>query len=114
MSLFASLFLARRARFALGGLFTSQGLRHQVIGEHQLCVAHLFDRKQYIRFLAVRHVVAMDARGVTFSSRQLAAKTLAAIDRNFHLDLDQMARIAFEIRFSHQWPVNAWREISSR
>ena len=42
-------------------------------------------------------VVLANARGLAFGADQQAAKTLAPIDRNFGLDLDQMAGIVIEI-----------------
>ena len=48
-------------------------------------------------------------RGLALGAGEHAAKALAAVDRDFHLDLDQMAGIAVEIGFAHQRPVDAGR-----
>ena len=62
--------------------------------------------------LACFRVVACrlaNARGLALGADQQAAETLAPVDRDLHLDLDQMAGVAVEIGFAHQRPVDAGR-----
>ena len=104
-----SFFSFGRFRFALAGLLAPQSLRHQFVGEHELGFAHLVYRQQNLRLAACFRIVAAHARGLALGAEQHAAEALAAVDRNFHFDLRQIAGVAVEIGLAHQRPVDAGR-----
>src|SRR4249920_582457 len=101
MSLFASYFFPCLARFTFRGFFAPQSFGHQIVGEHELGLAHVLDREQDLGFFAFGSVIAPDPYSFALGPDQRAAETLAAQDRHSGSDLCEMARIALEIRFAH-------------
>src|SRR6476620_615771 len=109
MSLFASYFFPCLARFTLRRFFAPQGFGHQVVGEHELGLAHVLDREQDLGYFAFGRVIAPDPYSFAFGSDQHATETLAALDRHSGFELYEMPRIALEIRFAHQRSVDTGR-----
>ena len=94
---------------ALGLLAAAERLRDQRVGQHELGLGHVLDRQHHVGGLARRRVVALDAREMAFGAEQLSAEPLAAFDRHRHLDLHEIAGVAFEIGLPHQRAVDAGR-----
>ena len=104
-----SFFSFRRARFALGGLLAPQSLvtSSSVSTSLASLISSIGSRT------SASSPAAASSRRMRAASpsvpASMAAKTLAAVDRDLHLDLDQMAGVAVEIGFAHQRPVDAGR-----
>ena len=98
-----------RVALLFGLLAAPERFGDQRVGQHELGLRHLLDRQHDVGGLARGDVVAADARDVAFGAEQLAAETLAALDRDRHLDLHEIVGVALEVRLAHQRTVDAGR-----
>ena len=97
------------AQGAFGLLAAAHRFGDQRVGQNQPRFGDLLDRQEDIGCFAALDVVAPQVRTIAIDTDQDAAKALAAIVRNGHLDLDLVAGVAFEVGAAHQRPVDPRR-----
>ena len=94
---------------ALGQLAAPHRFGDQLIGQNQPRVGDVFHHQRDVGFFAGAAVIAMKPYGVAFDALQGAAKPLAALMGDRHLDLHEMTNIALEIGTPHQRTVDSGR-----
>ena len=85
------------AHFALRGLAAAHRFRDQFVGQYQPCFGNVFHHKRNIRILVGACVIPMQPHRVAFDAVQRATEPLAALMRDRHLDLDEVAAKTLEI-----------------
>ena len=96
-------------QLALGGLAAPHRFRDQFVGQNQPGVGDVFHHQQHVGIFFGADVIAMKPHGIALDAGEDPAKTLAALMGDRHLDLHEMADVAFEIRAAHQRAIDARR-----
>src|SRR6266851_6054516 len=85
------------AQLALRGLAAPHRFRDQLVGQNQPGIRDIFHHQHNFGIFARARVLAMQPHGIALAARKLAAKAFAALMRDRHLDLHEIAGIALEI-----------------
>ena len=96
-------------QLALGGFAAAHQFRDQFVGQHELGLGDVFHREQDVDVLIGPRIVAMQLDRIALDADERAAKPLAALVSDRHLDLDEMAGVALEIGAANQRPIDARR-----
>ena len=93
----------------LGLLVRRQRIADQVVRQDQPALGQRRERDGNPRLFAIGRLVALDGETLIVGRNDLAQKTLAIVDQDRGLSLDQMTGPAAEIRLAHHRPVDAGR-----